>query len=36
MKKLEKLFPKQFKMILIYRGSNDGFKAKAFHKNCNY
>ena len=34
MKKLEKLLPKEYKLTLIFRGSKDGFKGEAFHKNC--
>ena len=34
MKKLEKLFEKEIKLILLLRGSKDGFKSAAFHKNC--
>jgi hypothetical protein len=34
MHKLEKLLPKEFRLALLFRGSEDGFQAAAFHKNC--
>ena len=34
MEKLEKLLPKQFKVTLIFRGSQHGFNAQAFHACC--
>ena len=32
--KLEKLFNKKYKSTLIFRGTDDGFEAEAFHKKC--
>ena len=29
-----KLLPKPYKIELIYRGSDDGFKSADFHKKC--
>ena len=36
MEKLEKLLPKQFKVTLIFRGSQHGFKSQTFHTSCDH